>query len=61
MRLNSSGGKKLKAGDTVAYVICEDGSGLAATQRAYHVDEVRCRQIKITVTNQGLQSAKKNR
>ena len=41
MRMNSSGGKKLKAGDTVQYVICEDGSGLAATQRAYHVDEVK--------------------
>merc|ERR1719376_887643 len=41
MRLNSSGGKKLKAGDTVQYVICDDGSGLAATQRAYHVDEVK--------------------
>merc|ERR1719376_346128 len=41
MRLNSSGGKKLRAGDTVQYVICDDGSGLAATQRAYHVDEVK--------------------
>ena len=41
MRMNSAGGKRLKAGDTVPYVICEDGSGLAATQRAYHLDEVR--------------------
>ena len=41
LRINSAGGKKLKAGDTVEYVICEDGSGLAATQRAYHVDEVK--------------------
>jgi len=41
LRMNSAGGKKLKAGDTVAYVICEDNSGLAATQRAYHVDEVK--------------------
>ena len=41
-RMNSkAGGKKLKSGDTVEYVICDDGSGLAATQRAYHVDEVR--------------------
>ena len=24
----------------MAYVICDDGSSLAATQRAYHVDEV---------------------
>ena len=41
MRLNSGGGKKLRAGDTVEYVICEDGSGLSATQRAYHVEEVK--------------------
>eukprot|EP00092_Neocalanus_flemingeri_P020784 GFUD01022520.1.p1 GENE.GFUD01022520.1~~GFUD01022520.1.p1 ORF type:complete len:1437 (+),score=492.07 GFUD01022520.1:76-4386(+) len=41
MRVNSSGGKKLRAGDTVQYVICEDGSGLSATQRAYHVEEVK--------------------
>jgi DNA polymerase alpha subunit A len=39
--MNSAGGnKRVKAGDTVPYVICEDGSGLAATQRAYHLDEV---------------------
>lgn len=41
IRLNSKGGKKLKAGDTVEYVICDDGSNLPATQRAYHVDEVK--------------------
>eukprot|EP00095_Tigriopus_kingsejongensis_P006206 snap_masked-scaffold252_size238019-processed-gene-1.5 protein:Tk06206 transcript:snap_masked-scaffold252_size238019-processed-gene-1.5-mRNA-1 annotation:"dna polymerase alpha catalytic" len=40
IRLNSKGGKKLKAGDTVEYVICDDGSNLPATQRAYHLDEV---------------------
>lgn len=42
LRMNSkTGGKKLRAGDTVQYVICEDGSNLAATQRAYHVEEVK--------------------
>lgn len=40
IRMNSRGGKKLRQGDTVAYVICEDGSNLAAVQRAYHVDEL---------------------
>ncbi|KAH3827648.1 hypothetical protein DPMN_129588 [Dreissena polymorpha] len=40
LRLNSKGGKRLKGGDTVAYVICEDGSNLAASQRAYHPDEL---------------------
>ena len=39
--MNSKGGKKLRAGDTVAYVICDDGSGSAATQRAFHLDEVK--------------------
>ncbi|XP_049775564.1 DNA polymerase alpha catalytic subunit [Schistocerca cancellata] len=42
MRLNSqSGGKHVKAGDTVSYVICDDGSSLPASQRAYHVDELK--------------------
>nr|KAG5708297.1 hypothetical protein BaRGS_021231 [Batillaria attramentaria] len=40
MRINSKGGKKMRAGDTVAYVICIDGSNLSATQRAYHPDEL---------------------
>ena len=38
--MNSKDGKKFRSGDTVPYVICEDGSTLAATQRAYHVIEV---------------------
>jgi len=42
LRMNSKmGGKKIRAGDTVPYVICQDGSNLAATQRAYHIDEVK--------------------
>ena len=41
LRMNSRGGKKLRQGDTVPYVICADGSSLAATQRAYHVDELK--------------------
>lgn len=42
VRMNSKAeNKKLKSGDTVEYVICEDGSNLPATQRAYHVDEVK--------------------
>lgn len=40
MRLNSKGGKQLQAGDAVYYVICEDGSNLPASQRAYHPDEL---------------------
>nr|XP_034328264.1 DNA polymerase alpha catalytic subunit isoform X1 [Crassostrea gigas] len=40
LRVNSKGGKKMKAGDTVPYIICEDGSTLAASQRAYHPEEL---------------------
>ena len=44
LRLNEKGGKKLRSGDTVEYVIClgeEAPASLPATQRAFHVDEVR--------------------
>ncbi|XP_067131539.1 DNA polymerase alpha catalytic subunit [Centruroides vittatus] len=41
LRLNSKGGKKLKQGDVVPYVICEDGSNLPATQRCYHPNELK--------------------
>ena len=46
LRMNSKGGKKLRAGDTVQYVICDDGSGLTYTQRAYHVDEVKDNKVR---------------
>nr|CAD7257851.1 unnamed protein product [Timema shepardi] len=46
MRINKKGGKKIRQGDTVEYIICEDGTSLPATQRAYHVDELK--------TNDGL-------
>ncbi|KAK7084492.1 DNA polymerase alpha catalytic subunit [Halocaridina rubra] len=41
LRVNSRGGKKLRQGDTVPYVICDDNSDLPATQRAYHIEEVK--------------------
>ncbi|XP_029822681.2 DNA polymerase alpha catalytic subunit [Ixodes scapularis] len=41
LRLNSKRGKKLKQGDTVTYVICNDGSSQTATQRAYHPEELK--------------------
>ncbi|XP_033119807.1 DNA polymerase alpha catalytic subunit-like [Anneissia japonica] len=41
--MNTQGGKEVGAGDTVAYVICEDGSNLPASQRAYHPDEAKKR------------------
>lgn len=31
----------MRAGDTVPYIICNDGTNSAATQRAYHVDELK--------------------
>ncbi|CAG0916476.1 unnamed protein product [Notodromas monacha] len=41
MRLNAEGGKKLKAGDTIKYVICLDGTTSSATQRAYALVEMQ--------------------
>lgn len=50
LRMNSTRTKKFKQGDTIAYVICEDGTANAAIQRAYHLDEKREREdLKIDV------------
>ncbi|CAF1111491.1 unnamed protein product, partial [Didymodactylos carnosus] len=41
LRLNSnSTGRKMKRGDAIAYIICEDGTNLPAMQRAYTKDEI---------------------
>ncbi|XP_067669020.1 DNA polymerase alpha catalytic subunit-like [Haliotis asinina] len=40
LRINSKGGKRMRAGDTIAYVVCEDGSNLPPSQRAYHPEEL---------------------
>ncbi|KAA0704573.1 DNA polymerase alpha catalytic subunit [Triplophysa tibetana] len=42
--INSQGGKKVKAGDTVSYVICQDGSNLPASQRAYALEQLQKQQ-----------------
>ncbi|XP_061437934.1 DNA polymerase alpha catalytic subunit [Lethenteron reissneri] len=39
--VNSQAGKRLRAGDTVTYVVCQDGSGLAASQRAYAPEQLQ--------------------
>ncbi|XP_068604329.1 DNA polymerase alpha catalytic subunit [Brachionichthys hirsutus] len=39
--INSQGGRRVKAGDTVSYVICKDGSTLAASQRAYALEQLQ--------------------
>ncbi|XP_021916659.1 LOW QUALITY PROTEIN: DNA polymerase alpha catalytic subunit [Zootermopsis nevadensis] len=50
LRLNQHGGRKLKQGDTVTYIICEDGSNLGPTQRAYHVEELKTNEnLKVDV------------
>uniref|UniRef100_A0A8D0G4W1 DNA polymerase n=1 Tax=Sphenodon punctatus TaxID=8508 RepID=A0A8D0G4W1_SPHPU len=41
MWINSQGGRKVKAGDTVSYVICQDGSNLSASQRAYAPEQLQ--------------------
>jgi len=52
LRLNSSagsGGKKLRSGDAVVYVVCDDGSSLPATQRAYHPDLEAAKRPELTI------------
>ncbi|XP_077592507.1 DNA polymerase alpha catalytic subunit isoform X2 [Stigmatopora nigra] len=39
--INSQGGRKVKAGDTISYIICKDGSTLAASQRAYALEQLQ--------------------
>ncbi|KAM8977106.1 DNA polymerase alpha catalytic subunit [Pelodytes ibericus] len=39
--INSQGGKKVKAGDTISYIICQDGSNLSASQRAYALEQLQ--------------------
>ncbi|CAK9801869.1 DNA polymerase alpha catalytic subunit [Anthophora quadrimaculata] len=41
LRLNKEGGRMWKAGDTVPYIICDDGTEKSATERAYHIDEYK--------------------
>ncbi|GMR50861.1 hypothetical protein PMAYCL1PPCAC_21056, partial [Pristionchus mayeri] len=42
-RMNESGQKNYKQGDIVEYVICQDGTAVSATQRAYHKQEMKAR------------------
>uniref|UniRef100_A0A8C4VQ60 DNA polymerase n=1 Tax=Gopherus evgoodei TaxID=1825980 RepID=A0A8C4VQ60_9SAUR len=51
MWINSQGGRKVKAGDTVSYVICQDGSNLSANQRAYAPEQLQ-KQENLTVDTQ---------
>lgn len=43
LRYNQKGGKQLQNGDTVHYIICDNGSAstVPATQRAYHIEELK--------------------
>jgi len=52
LRLNTSagsGGRKLRSGDAVVYVVCNDGSSLPATQRAYHPDLEVAKRPELTI------------
>ncbi|EMP25635.1 DNA polymerase alpha catalytic subunit [Chelonia mydas] len=51
MWINCQGGRKVKAGDTVSYVICQDGSNLSASQRAYAPEQLQ-KQENLTVDTQ---------
>ncbi|XP_017466607.1 PREDICTED: DNA polymerase alpha catalytic subunit [Rhagoletis zephyria] len=41
LRMNSTRNRRYKKGDMVDYVICLDGTNNPATQRGYHLDEVK--------------------
>ncbi|GJQ86017.1 hypothetical protein Trydic_g14961 [Trypoxylus dichotomus] len=41
LRYNQKGGKQLQNGDTVGYIICDNGTSAPATQRAYHFEELK--------------------
>nr|XP_033803913.1 DNA polymerase alpha catalytic subunit isoform X2 [Geotrypetes seraphini] len=49
--INSQGGRKVKAGDTVSYIVCQDGSNLSASQRAYAPEQLQ-KQDNLTVDTQ---------
>ncbi|XP_028655248.1 DNA polymerase alpha catalytic subunit isoform X1 [Erpetoichthys calabaricus] len=49
--VNSQGGRKVKAGDTISYVICQDGTNLSASQRAYALDQLT-KQENVRIDNQ---------
>ncbi|XP_024096503.1 DNA polymerase alpha catalytic subunit isoform X3 [Pongo pygmaeus] len=49
--INSQGGRKVKGGDTVSYVICQDGSNLTASQRAYAPEQLQ-KQNNLTIDTQ---------
>ncbi|XP_019480791.1 PREDICTED: DNA polymerase alpha catalytic subunit [Hipposideros armiger] len=49
--INSQGGRKVKAGDTVSYVICQDGSNHSASQRAYAPEQLQ-KQDNLTIDTQ---------
>lgn len=41
LRLNIKNSRRFKKGDIVPYIICEDGTANTATQRAYHIEELK--------------------
>nr|XP_014348431.1 PREDICTED: DNA polymerase alpha catalytic subunit [Latimeria chalumnae] len=49
--INSQVGQRVKAGDTVSYIICQDGSSLSASQRAYAPEQLQ-KQDNLTIDTQ---------
>ncbi|XP_037949022.1 DNA polymerase alpha catalytic subunit [Teleopsis dalmanni] len=41
LRMNTTRNRRYKKGDMVNYIICNDGTSNPATQRAYHMDELK--------------------
>ncbi|KAJ8385816.1 hypothetical protein AAFF_G00181720 [Aldrovandia affinis] len=49
--MNSQAGRGVKAGDTVSYIICQDGSNLSPSQRAYAPEQLE-KQAGLTLDTQ---------
>ncbi|XP_033219997.1 DNA polymerase alpha catalytic subunit [Belonocnema kinseyi] len=41
LRLNKEGGRMWKSGDTIPYIVCDDGTNNSATDRGYHIEEFK--------------------
>lgn len=49
-RMNTNMNRNFKKGDTVSYIICNDGTEEAAMKRAYHIDEMKLnKNLKVDV------------
>ncbi|XP_044575659.1 DNA polymerase alpha catalytic subunit [Cotesia glomerata] len=41
LRMNKTGGRMWKSGDTISFLVCADGSKNSSNERSYHIDEFK--------------------